>query len=111
MRILGFVGVMLLAHQASAWFCYSHNPGDESWSVVPCFSGSCYSVGAKLLGFGDAKKGCADDVHANVCEAANLKGLASQHVCFCNSILCNSSSDVAPSLLLPLLVLAYFLWV
>ncbi|XP_042889894.1 uncharacterized protein LOC122264880 [Penaeus japonicus] len=109
LRIFGLLVMLILTKQASGWFCYDHNPGDK-WSVVPCFSGSCFSIGAKVLGFGDAKKGCADKVYPNVCQAANFNGLASEHVCFCNSILCNSSTNVAPSLLLPLLMLGYFLW-
>ncbi|XP_037782898.1 uncharacterized protein LOC119579232 [Penaeus monodon] len=109
MKFLGFLALLILTNQASAWFCYSHNPGDK-WSVVPCFSGSCYSIGASIMGLGDAKKGCADKVYPSICQAANFRGLASEHACFCNTILCNSSSNLAPSLLLPLLALGYFLW-
>ncbi|KAG7167086.1 hypothetical protein Hamer_G005419 [Homarus americanus] len=59
------------------------------------------------VGIGDGQKGCADKVYPAICQNGNFEGLVSEHVCFCNSFLCNSSS--LPSIFLPLLVLSYLL--
>ncbi|XP_042225711.1 uncharacterized protein LOC121868815 isoform X2 [Homarus americanus] len=92
---------------ASAWVCYQHDVGSGSTTWQFCPSGSCFSVGASIIGIGDGQKGCADKVYPAICQNGNFEGLVSEHVCFCNSFLCNSSS--LPSIFLPLLVLSYLL--
>nr|XP_053649457.1 uncharacterized protein LOC128700330 [Cherax quadricarinatus] len=92
---------------AAAFLCYSHDPENDKSSVVFC-QNSCYSVGVKLFALERLKKGCADKTYEYGCKTGDFLGLAGGHMCFCNTILCNTSSVsfvVMPLLIISLLLL------
>ncbi|XP_071520078.1 uncharacterized protein [Panulirus ornatus] len=101
--------IMLLGilHGVDGWFCYTHEIGSDSTSYQFCPTTSCFSMGASVLGLGDSKRGCADKKYPTICQAMTFKGIVGEHVCFCNSILCNASS--MPSVFMPLLLFPYLL--
>ncbi|XP_068201080.1 uncharacterized protein [Palaemon carinicauda] len=99
--------VLLVAfvHFSDAFLCYQQEIGG-SRSVVFC-TNSCFSMGGSLGDNVGVKKGCADKSYGDACQAAGIPGLFSEHACFCNSFLCNSSS--VPYVFAPLLLFSFLL--
>lgn len=109
--VLVALTVFALFHAAAAFMCYTKTMGKDDTSVTFCSTGVCYSVGGSILDDKDASKGCAEEAHEDGCVSAGIPGLASGHMCYCSSPLCNSafkSTVVLPLLVLPA-ILQYFL--
>ncbi|KAK7079858.1 hypothetical protein SK128_028485, partial [Halocaridina rubra] len=95
--------ILATARHSNAFLCFRQDDASDFRSVTWC-TNSCYSMGADVFGFAKVRKGCADAKYEEVCQAAGFLGL-SQHACFCNGFLCNSSS--VPALFLPLMLIPY----
>ncbi|XP_045128050.1 uncharacterized protein LOC123514295 [Portunus trituberculatus] len=105
--------LLLALHSACGFLCFSRGVGSDYMGVTYCPSGSCFSVGASVVGSKESHKGCSEDVKGDGCIAASLPGLASAHTCFCNGFLCNSATSkcLQPVTVLGVCLAALMMWV
>ncbi|XP_063887849.1 uncharacterized protein LOC135115236 [Scylla paramamosain] len=100
-----------IMNAVAAFMCYTKTIGEDDTSVAFCSSSTCYSKGGSVGNSKDAMKGCSEEPHEDGCMETGIPGIASAHICYCSTPLCNSAftpSNVLPLLVLPAM-LQYFL--